>query len=213
MLVVLALRTLRTAGAAACAAALLGTACAPAPSRPREVLASYLRWIGRDPARTLELLAPEFHASHGLRLADLHEVLWGGWRVTPPAQALPGAAPAPTSATAETRLEASRLAWLFVQRAELLRDARLQTRLLDQTWQETTGSVLLRVQSGGGHPFEQRFDLSRRDASAPWRIRAIEQRGVDETNVRSAFAAYPSLANLDLLKRVAARRGGAAPPR
>lgn len=209
----LALRELRAAGVAACAAGLLGIACAPPPSRPREVLASYFRWIGRDPARTLELLAPEFHASHGLRMADLHEVLWGGWHATPRAAELPGAALRDASDTSEGRVEAGRLAWLVVQRAGPLRETTFQVKLLEQAWQETMGTVLLRVQSGRGAPFEQRFEFSRPDATSPWRIRAIEQRGVDATNVQGAFAAYPSLANLDLIKQLAAGSGGAGPPR
>ncbi len=206
----LALRMLRAAAASACAAALLATACAPAPSRPREVLASYLRWMGRDPARTLELLEPEFHASHGLRIADLHEVLWGGWQVTR-ATELP-AATNDAALTPEARLEAGRLAWLFVQRARPLRDSRFQVKLLEQGWQETTGFALIRMQARRGHPFQQRFAFSRRDASSPWRIRAIEQQGVDATNTLSAFAAYPSLANLDRIKQ-ASGGGGAGPLR
>lgn len=210
MLDVLALRRLRAAGAAACVAALLGTACAPAPSRPREVLAGYLRWIGRDPARTLELLAPEFHARHGLRVADLRDVLWGGWQV--PGAAEPPAAAAGAGLSPEARLESGRLAWLFVQRARPLRDARFRTKLLEQDWRETTGSVLLRVQSGRGRPFQQRFAFARRDAGSAWRILGIEQQDVDATNALAAFAAYPSLANLERIQQ-AAGGGGAGPPR
>jgi hypothetical protein len=160
----------------------------------------YFRWIGRDPARTLELLSPEFHLAHGLRVAALEGFLWGGWGF--PAAGAASVPAAPVEETREMRVEGAQLAWLMVQRARFLRRIAptFQIELVEQAEDAANAFIVVRVRSKRFAPFVQRFDLARPDPQDPWRITAIEQRAIDAANAPAAMAAYPSLANLQRIR-------------
>lgn len=170
----------RRAAILACVA--LALACGGAPSEPGAVADAYFRALGRDPMRTLPLLAAAFHASHGLHVVTAGE-----------AAALRSGATAPEAAPGEAALDRFQLGWLGVQARPGYREAAAALRV-EPTPARVAGNraeVAVRVRSAEGPPFEQRFTLAR-GADGAWRIEAIAQSGVVAANEMAAFVASPS---------------------
>src|SRR5690606_4501880 len=98
------------AGGALLALLLVGCVPAPEAASPAAVVDAYFRFLGRDPMRTLPLLADAFHRRHGLGV-----VTAGG---------AAAAAPAPPPAPAAVSLDRLQLGWLAVQGRDAFRALR-----------------------------------------------------------------------------------------
>lgn len=173
-------------------------ACSGAPRTPTEVALAYFRFLARDPIRTLPLLAPAFHAQHGLHVVSAAEA-----RARREGPELPGERAEPGG---DWSLDRRELGWLEVQSRDgfrTLRD-RLQVTVVDAAESGPRASVAVRVQPGRGTAFEQRFAMVRDDGA--WRIDSIEQSGVASDNAFAAFVAHPTEAERLRLERM--RTGG-----
>ncbi len=178
-------------------AALLGLAllaCGGPAREPEEVVELYLRCLGRDPVRSLDLLEPAFHAAHGLRFEEVGE------RPFAPAEARR----ATPSGDAGLELERARFGWLSVlsrrifalQSPRLQRETRLERVRGDRAW------VSVRVRDPVAPALTARFAL-RRGGDARWRIEAVELGEVAPAQLVAAFLTAP---NVDLFRRMQARR-------
>lgn len=164
--------------------------CADTPPTPERVVLRYFDTIGRDPMRTLNLLSPAYHESHGLEVAALEGWSWGNQVLDLP-EALPNPDLAPLDATRGP--DSAQLAWVMVQLERHFR------RLVHQVKQSIVHEVVVgnratvevAVLPPAGLRFTQRFRLSRRNASAPWRIDSIDQEGVVPREIYVAFAMSP----------------------
>jgi hypothetical protein len=162
-------------------------ACRPAPLGPAETVAAYLRDLGRDPIRTLDLLTPGFHRSHGLVAGASASTPEGRVRIPREERAHRMAA------TASRNLESARLAWLAVQRgASFRRDASaLSWEVMGVEQRGASARVVCRIHPQGAAAFQQSFELVR-GSDGRWRIDAIRQSGVEPRAEAAAFAAYPN---------------------
>jgi hypothetical protein len=177
--------------------AVAALACGRAPGSPGETVTRYFACLGRDPVRSLELLSPVFHASHGLRLGA-----------------------AVDRAAARDPLAAARVAWLSVQRPAAFQEGarRLDAEILEVNGGDTSAEVVTRVLPARGAAFVQRFRLSR--SGGRWRIDAVVQEQVGPQSRLAAFVAHPTESGRRELSEVlagGARRsepeaGGDGPP-
>ncbi len=162
----------------------------------------YFAFRARDPVRAADLLAPEAHLAHGLRLATMLRV---------------PLAPEPETTPENARaleLARARVAWLDLY--NLVRwvqpvAAALDVRVTTVNQQRDAADVGVRVgaaettRPAGGAiglwpfpPFEQRFELRR--AGGAWRIVRITQSAVVAESSVPAFVAAPTLEGLDRLR-------------
>jgi hypothetical protein len=144
-------------------------ACGQAPDSPGETVKRYFACLGRDPVRSLELLSPAFHASHGLRLGA-----------------------AVDQAAARDPLAAARVAWLSVQRAGAFQEGarHLAAEIVKVSEEAAAAEVVTRVLPARGTAFVQRFQLSRPDGR--WRVDAVAQEQVGPQSRLAAFVAHPT---------------------
>lgn len=183
------------AGGALLALLLVGCVPAPEAASPAAVVDAYFRFLGRDPMRTLPLLADAFHRRHGLGV-----VTAGG---------AAAAAPAPPPAPAAVSLDRLQLGWLAVQGRDAFRALRdtLAIGPLEVAQAGDRAEVTVEVAPANAPPFVQRFELRPEGAARGWRIAAIEQSDVAAASLPAAFVAYPNEATR---RRLA---GGAGPER
>jgi hypothetical protein len=188
----------------AVAGVLATLACGRPPATPADVVTAYFRALGRDPARTLDLVSPGFHLRHGLRLAVLEGVFWGRWRGSEAPPDLPYADRDPEVEDAAAALDGARLAWLFVQRPRFYRETagRLEWRIRELEVGTDLARVRVHVTGPSASSFVQRFRLQR---SGRWRIDEIGTEGVRSENVVDAFVAAPSLELLPGLRDALSR--------
>jgi len=167
------------------------------PREPSEIVQTYFRALGRDPARSLPLLSPAFHRHHGLRMARFEGWLWG-WG--PASAEAPGAG---ARAAGPATVEGAAFAWLYVQTHPSFPKlaATLRWSELDSTASELRAQVRVRVQGRGGASFVQRFELARRTPVSSWQIDRIDQIDVPPAARTLAFVAFPHDAQLDRLLR------------
>lgn len=188
----------------------LALACGGRAGDPRAVVEQYFRCLGRDPIRTLPLLAPSFHEEHALHVVTTAEA-----RRNLAGAALPERVPEDADTTlALDRLE---LGWLGVQMRTELRDlaARLVVTPIDAGVHGDEATVDVRIQGPEGPPFAQRFTLAREAPGAAWRITGVAQRDLVPANLTAAFVAFPNERLRARLQRalLRPRRGGIAPRR
>jgi hypothetical protein len=163
----------------------------------------YFAYRANDPIRAAHLLAPETHVAHELRLVRILRV------PLPPERGL--------AAEDERALEVARGRHAWLELYNLVKwmqpgAAAIDAAIVDVTQEGDTAEVRVRIAppattSAGTPdfarqfpPFEQRFSLRRDDTD--WRITHISQSGVSSENAVPAFAASPTLAALDELRRL-----------
>ncbi len=185
--------------------ALLALGCATATDTPGGTVKAYFRLVGRDPLRTLALLAPGFHAAH-----DLHVVTTAEARAF--VRGRPRT-PAPPVDSAAIQLAPDRLAlaWLAIQGRPgyLEHFGALRVEPVDEQIEGDRAQVSVRVEAQGAPPFEQRFSLVRE--RGVWRIDAVEQSDVTDANRLDAFVAFPNEAARSALERQATPGARGAP--
>lgn len=171
---------------------LLGAVgCDSPPRTPAAVVTRYFDTIGRDPMRTMLLLSPAYHETHGLNVEALEDWSWGySWVNVPEAAPNPGLAPLDT----ERDLDTSKLAWLMVQLEQNFRRVAVQARhsIIHELTVRNRARVEVQIRPPAGLKFTQSFRLSRADERSPWLIDAIEQEGVVMREAYVAFTLNPN---------------------
>jgi hypothetical protein len=91
------------------------------------------------------------------------------------------------------------VSWLDAQESLPVQEAASALRATIESVEVSGDRARVRTRAVGrsGPPFVQEFELVRDPASGAWQIDVIEQRGLDQANLFSAFAACPSQATIE----------------